>query len=218
MLFVIPLFYYGAANGSHDFLAVTFSAVVWGYWLFTGVPFDPILTGVTLWFTFSVAWSTHYGNSIHNLLIIFALFTVMIAVQSVDKFLVMLFSFIPAVGMAGLELYQRYKKHENDRRGALFGNVVHAGVYYATNLFIGLWMTYNISIVFLPFCILLLLGVFTTQCRGAILSVCVGMGVVLFHELGTWVTIFICSCVGILTILTQKFPHYPQYENAKLCS
>ena len=204
MLFVIPLFWYGAANGSHDFLSILCSSVVWGYWLFTGVPFHPLLMGIMLWMVMSVAWTTHLRNSMNDLLMIFALMTVIFAAQSVDKFLVMLFSFIPAAGMAGLEIYQWYKKQTADRRGAFFGNTNHSGIYYVINFFIGLWMAYNVSLLFLPFCILVMFGIMASQCRAAILALCVGMGVVLFKEVGNIATILICTLIGVIAILTQR--------------
>jgi hypothetical protein len=204
MLFFIPCCWIGAANGSHDFKAILFSSVVWGYWLLTGVPFHPLLTAIIIWFILSVAWSSHMGNSINDLLMILALFTVIFASQGVDKFLIMLFSFIPAAGMAGLEIYQWYKKQPPDRRGALFGNTNHSGIYFVINFFIGLWMSYNISLLFLPFSILLMLGIMASRCRAAILALCVGMGVVLFKEVGNIATIIICSGIGMITILQQR--------------
>jgi O-antigen ligase len=204
MLFFIPCFWYGAANGSHDFMAILFSAFVWIYWLFTGVPYDPLLFGIVIWFILSIAWSTHYGNSISDLLMILALITVVFAVQGMDKFLIMLFSFIPSAGMAGLEIYQWYKKQPVDRRGALFGNTNHSGIYYVINFFIGLWMAYNISLLFMPFCIIILLATVATRCRAAIMALCVGMGVVLFKDVGNIATIIICTLIGIVAIFTQR--------------
>jgi O-antigen ligase len=204
MLFFIPCFWYGAANGSHDFMAILFSAFVWIYWLFTGVPYDPLLFGIVIWFILSIAWSTHYGNSISDLLMILALITVVFAVQGMDKFLIMLFSFIPSAGMAGLEIYQWYKKQPVDRRGALFGNTNHSGIYYVINFFIGLWMAYNISLLFMPFCIIILLATVATRCRAAIMALCVGMGVVLFKDAGNIATIIICTLIGIVAIFTQR--------------
>jgi O-antigen ligase len=203
MLCVIPCFWYGAANGSHDYLAILFSAVVWGYWLITGVPYHPLLYGIMLWLIMSVAWSTHSGNSIDDLLMILAMITVVFASQGVDKFLLMFFSFAPAAGMAGLEIYQLYYNKPAER-GAFFGNTNHSGIYYAINFFIGLWISYNISLLFLPFCILILWGIICTRCRAAILAVCVGMGVVLFKEVGNVATIIICSLIGVFTIVTQR--------------
>jgi len=215
VMFVIPCMWYGAANGSHDYMAIVGAAFIWSYWLLTGVPFSPWLLAIIVWFVLSVAWAAHYGNSINDLLMLLALFTIILAVQSVDRVMVFLMGFIPACGMAGLELYQWFRKHAPDRRGALYGNTNHSGIYYAIYFFIGLWLAKHISPIFFPFSILLLLGVIYSRCRAALIAVCVGAGIAVYVETHNMMLMAFFAVLGVIGILTQRREDNSHLEAAR---
>lgn len=216
VMFVIPCMWWGAANGSHDYATILASAVVWAFWLlFDGVPFHALLVGVAAWLALSVMWTTHYGNSINDLLMLLAIMTIVLAVQQVDGVTVLLMGFMPACGMAGLEIYQWVRKQEPNRRGALFGNTNHSGIYYAIYFFVGLWLSRHISVVFLPFSLLLLLGIVYSRCRAALLGLCIGAGVAVYIDTHDWLILSFCVFLGILGIITQRVESNSRLSAAK---
>lgn len=204
ILSVIPCVYYAAANGSHDYLAIIFSFVIWIFWIINGVPFNVSVYSLVAWLALSVFWSSQKESSIFDLFVLSSFFTVALAVKYVDISMAMMFSFLPVPGMAALEIYQLYKGQKANRRGSLFGNTNHSGVYFTINFFIGLWLSFNVSFVFLPFVILVMAGIFASTCRGAILSLCIGMGVLSAYIFNSWFLIVPMAIIGVVAVVLSR--------------
>jgi O-antigen ligase len=167
------------------------------------VPMDTTTLAVALialWLSASLIWTDTRRSvlELFNWLSYLILFT---AARTVPTALIALSIFPTAAIFAALSIYRIYFRREMDVSDKMFGmgNGNHNGAFMLIYLFVGLWLTVNMSIWFAPFLILMATALILTKCKAAALSGIVSVATVL-SMYGFWPHVLVALAASITWI------------------
>lgn len=198
VLILIPIFrIQGAVHGyseAKEYLFICISALAFISMLFTGLPvlsrpLDWLFLAFVSYITLSVYWSDSPSVSVKDVPRWWAIFIFYLACSHVPRETLILALFLPAPVIAAYGMYQQILCKDpldhwvadllvNHRKSLRFysflGNSNYSGSYLVGSIFAGLYCVVNISMWFLPFLALVIVGIALTRARGAWVGVVIG--------------------------------------------
>ncbi len=171
-------------------------AVVFG----VSVPVDGITLAaamIALWMSASLIW-TDTRQSVFELFNWLSYLTLFCAARTVPLPAIAIAVFPTACIFAAMMVYRTIFRPGMDYIDIMFsfGNGNHNGAYMLIHLFVGLWLTLNMSWYFFPFVVLIAAALIMTKCKAAWTGSALGL-IILSLKTGLWPYLLVIACAGI---------------------
>jgi O-antigen ligase len=186
------------------------------YLLIAGIniPMDTItlIAGcIAVWLFMSLTWTDTAQSKfeIYNLLSCLVLF---IAARTIPLVITALIVFSVGVSFAAVEITRIIKTRKFPAVDALvsFGNGNHTGAFMLVSLFVGVWLTNNLSLWFIPFVLLVAFVLIISRCKGAIIGYIVA-GIATLYLVGLWQI----SSLILLVVVAYVLRRFGTIPNAR---
>jgi O-antigen ligase len=160
-----------------------------------GVPMDSttLIAGcIVAWLFASLIWSDTHKSIFEafNMASYLILFT---AARSVPLPLIAIGIFTTGTIFAAMQVYSAIRKEHLLATYFALGNGNHTGALMLVQFFVGVWLTVNLSLWFIPFVVLIAVCLVLSRCKGALLGTLIG-GAIILVKSGLWPLAIIPIC------------------------
>jgi hypothetical protein len=182
---MIPFFHWQQREEGRNYVSALITGVFLILWLATGLPFTwdtttMLVTCFGLWMVASIFWSNSRQSSLDLYSMITGLVVFLVARRiSLDILLPILF--IPGAVFAFASLYYHrliakgLRPEDMKKAYPIFGNPNHIGAFLLVPLFTGVYLAFNVSLLYVPFVIMTVFATALNRCRGAQIAVISGL-------------------------------------------
>lgn len=130
------------------------------------------------WMIASMFW-TYSRQSAMDIYTLFCCLTIFLITRRMTFDILMPILFVPGLVFAGVSLYYYnlpiIEAEDQRRKWPIFGNSNHVGAFLLVPLFVGLWLSFNISFWFYIPTIIICVAIALNQCRGSQLGALTGL-------------------------------------------
>ncbi|MFA5340787.1 MAG: O-antigen ligase family protein [Clostridia bacterium] len=180
----IPFFYWQQREEGRNLVGALITGFFLILWLLTNtvpISWDTPTIAVfcfTLWMIASMFW-TNSRQSSKDIYTIVCCLVIFLVARRMTFDILMPILFVPGLVFAGVSLYYHnivINKVEDQRlKWPIFGNSNHVGAFLLVPLFVGLWLSFNVSWMIFPFTVVIGIAIALNQCRGAQLGAIIGL-------------------------------------------
>lgn len=172
----IPFFYWQQKEEGRNLVSSLITGLFLMLWLITNtipITWDMPTISVLcfgLWMIASMFWTNSRSSSrdIYTMICCLIIFLVArrITIESLMPII-----FIPGVAFSILSLYYHnlpiVKAEDQKKKWPIFGNSNHIGAFLLVPLFVGLWLSFNVSWLLFPLTLVIGIAIALNECRGA---------------------------------------------------
>lgn len=201
---------------SIPFILTTCGYVLCALMFGVNIPMDNItliIGCIAAWLLVSLTWTNTRLSvfELFNLLSCLMLFT---AARTVPLVITALVVFATGASFAAVEIIRIFTRRRLPEVNEVvcFGNGNHTGAFMLISLFVGVWLTINLSVWFIPFVGFVGFTLVISKCKGAVVGFIAG-SVVMFIMLGAWPAAALV-CVAVTAFVLRRFGSIPYVQRS----